>query len=127
MIRNEIYQFGLTETAREKGKPVIIGNLSKRENQRETGKKNKTTQKCDTRQNSKFSVRKKTGNTFGSDWNQTFRSNRQEETVMCETRKIKVKQKEEKTIENQFIFETKKKNSLGKTIFGQSKYRYRSA
>lgn len=56
MKRNEIYQFGLTETREKKGKPVTIGNLSKR---RETGKKNKTTQKCDTRQNSKFSMRKK--------------------------------------------------------------------
>lgn len=41
---------------------------------------------------------------------------------MCETRKIKVKQKEKKKrLKISSFFETKRKNSLGKTIFGQSK------
>lgn len=40
---------------------------------------------------------------------------------MCETRKIKVKQKKKKRLKISSFFETKKKNSLGKTIFGQSK------
>lgn len=59
MKRNEIYQIWLDGNGAREGKTSDYRKSFKKKKERETGKKNKTTQKCDTRQNSKFSVRRK--------------------------------------------------------------------